>query len=307
MTGGILMNILSKLMFPLFGVPLVFSSTVGGRSSSSAATAGGPGAPPKFLNVIHMALQPGKNSAHAEQEAAIVRGYRESKIPVYWLEWDSVTGPSGALYLNLFDSFEQAENAGAAMGAGLAANPKLAKMQEQLLLDNVTSLQTVFTLLREDLGYGTVNFAKARLLRVTTIEVRPGHEGEFVEAARSIRAASEKAHADVAWAVYEVNAGMATPAFLFITPMRSMKEIDAAVARRNLYEDAKGDVFQQRLREIARLAYATTESEIYSVGREQSHVSKEFAEEDPEFWKAPAEKSSKKEGSADLEALKKNP
>jgi len=300
------MKVFKKLVFLFFGLSLGLSPMVRGQSTSSAATAG-PGAQPKFLNVIHMALQPGKNSAHAEQEAAIVRGYSESRIPVYWLEWDSVTGPSGALYLNLFDSFEQAENTGAAMGAGLAANPKLAKMQEQLLLDHVTSLQTVFTLLRDDLGYGTVNFAKARLLRVTTIEIRPGHEGEFVEAARGIRAASEKAHAEVAWAVYEVNAGMAGPAFLYITPMRSMKEIDDAVARRNLYEDAKSDAFQQRLREIARSAYTTTESQIYAVGREQSHVSKEFAGEDPKFWERAGDQKSKKEDSPDLVASKKNP
>ena len=292
-----------RVIVAFFIVSLLLTSTL--RPQEPTTVMSSPGAPPKFLNVIHMALQPGKNSAHHEQEAAIVRGYRESKIPVYWLEWDSVTGPSGALYLNLFDSFEQAENAGAAMSAGLAANPQLAKMQGQLLLDNVTSLQTVFTLLRGDLGYGTVNFAKARLLRVTTIEVRPGHEGEFVEAARSIRAASERTHAGVAWAVYEVNAGMAAPAFLFVTPMRSMKEIDDAVARRNLYEDAKGDTFQQKLRDFAQSAYVKTESQIYSIGREQSHVSKEFADQDPEFWSPEATQSSGKAAPSDLAASKK--
>lgn len=65
--------------------------------------------------------------------------------------------------------------------------------------------------------------------------------------------------------------------------MRSMKEVDDAVARRNLYEDAKGDTFQQKLRDIARAAYTMTEGQIYSVGHEQSHVSKEFAVQDPEF------------------------
>lgn len=290
-----------RTVLGFFVVSLLLTSTF--RAQEATTVTSRPGAAPKFLNVIHMALQPGKISAHHEQEAAIVRGYSESKIPVYWLEWDSVTGPSGALYLNLFDSFEQAEKAGAAMGSGLAANPQLAKMQEQLLLDNVTSLRTVFTLLRDDLGSGTVDFAKARLLRVTTIEVRPGHEGEFVEAARGIRAASERAHANVAWAVYEVNAGMAAPAFLYITPMRTMKEIDDAAARRNLYEDAK-DTFQQKLRDIARSAYVKTESQIYSIGREQSHVSKEFAAEDPEFWRPESAQSSGKAAPSDLAASK---
>lgn len=292
-----------RVTLRFFVISLLLASTL--RPQEAAKVARGPGAAPKFLNVNYMTLQPGKTAAHHEQEAAIVRGYREAKIPVYWLEWDSVTGPSGALYLNLFDSLEQAEKTGAAMGSGLASNPQLAKMQEQLLLDNVTSLRTVFTLLRDDLGSGTVDFGKARLLRVTTIEVRPGHEGEFVEAARGIRAASERVHTDVAWAVYEVNAGMAAPAFLYITPMRSMKEIDDAAARHNLYEDAKDDTFQQKLRDIARSAYVKTESQIYSIGREQSHVSKEFAAEDPEFWLRDAAQSSGKTASLDLAASKK--
>lgn len=282
-----------RLVFGSLLVALTFTPVSNAQNTSAlAAATGSPGAPPFFLNVVHMELQPGKNSTHSEQEAAIVRGYAEARIPVYWIEWDSITGPSGALYLNLFDSFEQAAQAGAAMGAGLAAHPDLAKMQEQLLRDNVTSLRTVFTLLRHDLSCGSVNFARARLLRVTTIKVRPGHEGEFFEAARSIRAAKEKAHADAAWAVYEVNAGMPSPTFLFFTPMRSFQEIDDSVARRNLYEDNQSDALQLKLREIARSAYISTESQIYSVGREQSHVSKEFAAGDPEFWNPPVHTSS---------------
>jgi hypothetical protein len=38
------------------------------------------------------------------------------------------------------------------------------------------------------------------------------------------------------------------------------------------------------MQQIAREAYASTESNLYSIKPEKSHVSKEFAAGDPEFW-----------------------
>lgn len=38
------------------------------------------------------------------------------------------------------------------------------------------------------------------------------------------------------------------------------------------------------MQQIAREAYARTESNLYSINPEKSHVSKEFAAGDPEFW-----------------------
>ena len=298
----------ARLVFGFFLIALVWPPISHSQDSSvTASQTGGSGTPPKFLNIVHETLQPGKNSASDAEEAAILRGYNRAKIPAYWIEWESVTGLPEVLALNFFDSFEQAEQAIGALGAALAAHPELAKMQDHKLQANTISVRNVFTLRRDDLSYGVINFAKARLLRLTTIEVRPGYEAEFVEGARNIVAATKSAGADASWAVYEVNAGMPSPTFLYLTPMRSLKEIDAAAARRNLYEGAKADAFQQRLQEIARSAYASTESQIYFVRRELSHVSKEFAAGDPEFWSPPAEPSSGTTATRKPPALEKKP
>jgi hypothetical protein len=40
----------------------------------------------------------------------------------------------------------------------------------------------------------------------------------------------------------------------------------------------------ERVQRIARAAYAHTESNLYAISPEKSHVSKEFAAGDPEFW-----------------------
>ena len=56
---------------------------------------------------------------------------------------------------------------------------------------------------------------------------------------------------------------------------------------------APGYLFR-RMQQIAREAYASTESNIYVVSPEMSHVSKEFAAENPGFWQQRAGPESSK-------------
>jgi hypothetical protein len=50
--------------------------------------------------------------------------------------------------------------------------------------------------------------------------------------------------------------------------------------------DAEGQEGFQRLQQIAREAYARTESNLYVISPEMSHAGKEFAAADPAFWTA---------------------
>src|SRR5205807_124187 len=64
-----------------------------------------------------------------------------------------------------------------------------------------------------------------------------------------------------------------------------------------LHPGHEGEV-AERMQQIAREAYAQTESNLYAISPEKSHVSKEFAAGDPEFWtprpEAPAKLSIQK-------------
>ena len=48
--------------------------------------------------------------------------------------------------------------------------------------------------------------------------------------------------------------------------------------------DAEGQEGFQRVQQIAREAYASTESNLYVISPEMSQVGKEFAAADPAFW-----------------------
>src|SRR5579872_623726 len=54
---------------------------------SNPATAG----PPKFLNMVHQELKPGRVWEYDELETSIARIYAREGIPVYWVELESIT------------------------------------------------------------------------------------------------------------------------------------------------------------------------------------------------------------------------
>jgi hypothetical protein len=121
-------------------------------------------------------------------------------------------------------------------------------------------------------------------MRVLEVRLRPGHEGEFVESFKLLSAAYEKIEADMPWVVYQANVGMPSPAFLVFVPMRALRENDSYFARAPKLREAEGDAGFDRMQQIARDAYVSTESNLYAISAETSHVPKEIIDGDPDFW-----------------------
>ena len=77
--------------------------------------------------------------------------------------------------------------------------------------------------------------------------------------------------------------GTPSPTFFAFVPMRTLAQNDDLLNLRDLVHEAEGEA-DERMQQIARAAYAHTESNLYAISPEKSHVSKEFAAGDPEFW-----------------------
>ena len=245
--------------------------------------------PPKFLNMVHQELKPGRVWEYGELETSIARIYSREGIPVFWVELESITGPSEVLYLNLFDSADELAKSEKALSAALAAHPELAQTQDRLLQENTSSGTTVLGVRRDDMGYraNTIDFSKMRALRLSTVFAHPGYERAFMETEWSLSEASQKATARTAWAVYEVVGGLPEPAYVIVTPMQSLNEIDDMVEAGQAVKKAEGGALEQHLQELARIAYGTSDTRLFLVGPKASHVSKELAASDPDFWSPP--------------------
>src|SRR5437879_10737688 len=131
----------------------------------------------------------------------------------------SVTGPSEAWFVSGFDSL-------AAWEKDRLDNEKNAVLTAQLdqlgekdgeVLSGVRSIVARY---REDLSYrpGGVNIGQMRYFYVTTFRIRPGHENDYTEANKIVRAAHEKANVPEHWAVYQIISGMHNGTFLAFQP-----------------------------------------------------------------------------------------
>jgi hypothetical protein len=242
-------------------------------------------APPKILVLVHQVFLPGKTAARQKLDMAMSRACEKLKLPNAWIDLEAITGPSERLSFDPFDSFEQIDRAAAEWPKIYAANRQIGPIQEgiQALLSSERSIVAVR---RDDVGYraGAIDLAKARVMRTLEVRVHPGREKDFVDAFKVLAAAYEKTNSDLPWVVYQVNAGMPSPTFLIFVPMHALRQNDDLLSRREAIQAAEGEDGFQQMQQIARDAYETTESNIYAIHPEMSHVQPEFAAADPAFW-----------------------
>jgi len=214
----------------------------------------------------------------------MARACQNLEVPNSWIVMESITGEPEVLSFDPFDSFQQTERPIAEWGTIYATHPELGRLQAQINAALV-SQRTVIAVRRDDLSYraNRIDLSKARFMRVLEVRLHPGHENEFAEAFQKLSAAYEKIESDLPWVVYQVNLGMPSPTFLTFVPMKAVGQNDGLLKIRERLHAAEGEA-AERVQQIAREAYASTESNLYSIKPEKSHVSKEFAAGDPGFW-----------------------
>lgn len=263
-------------------VLLAHASGVRAQTEKPANTAA---APPKILMLVHQQIKFGSEAARQKLEVSITRACNHLDVPNSWIDLQSVTGSPEVLFFDPLDSFEQLDNAFLGWGQILAAHPELGRLQEQIRALE-TGETTVIAVRRDDLGYrvNRIDLSKTRFMRVLEVQVRPGHESDFVESFKLLSAAYERINADMPWVVYQANVGMPSPSFLVFVPMRALKENDSYLARAPRLREAEGDTGFARMQQIARDAYRSTESNLYAISPEMSHVQKEIVDGDPDFW-----------------------
>src|SRR5256886_1534781 len=232
------------------------------------------GVTPNTLLLYRADLVPGKEAAYEQAEADIVRGYANSKIPVYWLALQSATGSPHVLYFDGFDTFAEIEKAGADAAEGLGAYPDVANLQQKLQ-EFVTATRTVMAFRRDDLSYhlNKIDLAKARYVRVSIFQLRPGYEDEFADAFRARARAHETNDIETPWMIYQVHSGLTLPAFLAFQPMDSLGEIDDALDREKKGRHASGEKRPSLTQKWMKDKEVSIETQIYNVSLAMSYLS----------------------------------
>jgi hypothetical protein len=244
-------------------VGIAVASLAAGSAPLAAQSGLLAGAPPRVLKVAHQTLKRGNESAYRALEASIARAYARAKVPVFWIALESPTDGSDILYLNPADSMGEWDQLAGRVREAVAAHPDIEQLQSRLQTLAGRDASSTLTTRRDEVEPLALDasFATMRALRLSVFQVKPGQEGEFVNAARV-----EGGDVD-AWLLYEANAA---PTFMLIAPARSL------TAARHLE-------IPRRLKRLRR-AYTSVETHLYAVSPLMSHVPEPFAAVAP-FWK----------------------
>jgi hypothetical protein len=242
-------------------------------------------APPKLLLLVYRQIKPGAESERHKLETQMSRACDGLSVPNSWIDLEAITGEPKTLSFDPFDSFAQVDQAFVGWSQIYAAHPELAQLQQQIN-SLVTSERTIIAVRRDDLGYRRdfIDLSKMRFMRVLQVRLRPGFENSFEESFKILGAAYERINATTPWVVYQVNVGMPSPSFLVFVPMHALQQNDDLLAWRKDLRQAEGEAAVRHMEETAKEAYESTESNLYAVSPEVSHVTKEFADGDPQFW-----------------------
>jgi len=269
----------------LTGFLLVLFIVLGGLSLAAAQEQG----PPKVLTIIREFVKPGKaGMVHEKTESAFVQAFARAKWPTHYLAVTSLSGKQRALFLIGYDSFAvwEKDSQAAEKNAALSAALDRAGMADGELLSGIDGGTFVYRA-DQSLRAGTVEIGKMRYFEISSFHVKPGHAKDWDEAVKLVTAAYEKMP-EVHWATFEAIYGAPSGTFLVFTPMKSLSEVDKALARDKEFEAAMGEAGMKRLGEPSREAIESSEGNLFQFAPKMSYVSDDWVKADPDFWKPKA-------------------
>jgi hypothetical protein len=248
---------------------------------------------PKVMQIFVEDVKPGRAPAHAKNEAGWPAALRKANNKGYYL---AIGNGREAWYLNPYASFAAVEAQAKADDADAALTAELDRLWaiDGEMLSKVGQMTAV---LNEDLGYrADWDTAKMRYYAVTVVRIQPGYGRDYEALRKLVNAAHDKAKVDERWSVYEVVAGAPDDTYIFFSPMASLAEWDKYEAMHGKeYQEALGEDGRSRIREFNRDAVKSSETKLFSFSPKTSHIPKEMADRDPDFWTPKAAPAARKD------------
>ena len=253
----------------------------------SLAFAQTPPEPPKVLRITRQTIKPGRAAAQERIGTLAAHALARTKYPANVLALSSLSGESEAWLLESHESFASVEEADTFVEKTPALKWSLGQYdaQDGELVSGVRRLLAVY---RKDLSYHGEQLAqdlpKMRYLSVVMVRLHPARDAEFADAVKLVTGSYEKIHSDQPLVIYQLVSGSRGPAYLFFSPMISLKTMDEAPARGRAIRESMGEETAATMLKTSGAVTAASESFLFMLNPRMSYVSKEFAAGDPEFW-----------------------
>jgi hypothetical protein len=231
------------------------------------------GGPPKILQIGREEVKVGKGAAHTAYEAKWTAAVK-AKSKTNYLGMVSMN-TNEAWWITGYDSFAAMEKENAAIDSVQAQfGPGDAEY--------INSSRGMIARFRDDLSYNVGGpLGDAHGFTVTTVRVRPGHNNEYEELRKAVKAGFTKANVTAAhFAVYQVVVGAPGGTFLVFSPFKSLAERDVAMAAPRIFTDEE----DAKLNDLASKSVISSEPQIFTFSPKMSNPSAQMVAAAPEFW-----------------------
>ena len=242
--------------------------------------------PPKILTVTREYTKPGKSGTmHEKAEHGFVEAMTNAKWPTHYLAVESLTGRSRALFFTPYDSFDAWEKDFLAVqkNSTLSAALDRAYAADGDLLSEVDS--AVLMLHEEYSLRPEVDIAHTRYFEITHFQVKPGHDKDWDEIVKLVKAAYEKIPS-VHWSAYQAVYGLPDTSYIIFNPLKSGAEIDQGFAAGKDFEAAMGESGMKKLSELSAAAIESSQTNLFAINPRMSYPFPEWVKANPEFWKS---------------------
>ena len=266
-------------------VRLATSSFLVASAICAAAQDATPPPPPKVLVIQREYLKPGKAGAiHVKSEGNFIKAATDAKWPTHYVAMDSMSGPTRALYMFAYDSFEaygKDQEATAANGK-FAAAIDAASLADGELLTRYDSSTWVYH--PEMSEHANVEVAHQRYWEFNLFTIKVGHEKEWQDLVK-IYVDGYKNAPDTHWAVYESVYGENNGGeWVVITPMSSLDEADKGMDAGNAFFAGLGELGVRNVAELAAHCIESSQKNLFVVNTKESYVDPSWATSAPEIW-----------------------
>jgi hypothetical protein len=241
--------------------------------------------PPNFIQIVREEVKPGKGGAHAKWETGYPRAFAKAKYSNNYTALVTTYGPGEAWYVSRFDSFAQKDKTDKEISGNASLQAELDTL-DQRDGDYLTGIRTIFARYRADLSHRPgVNIPRMHAFSITIVRIRPGHNNDFEDARKIIKAAHEKVGLKDNHSVYQVISGLPAGTFLIITPYKTLADVDTTPQIHGKeYQDAIGEDGDKKLRDLSASGTISAETMFFQVDPKMSYPSKEAVAADPDFW-----------------------
>ena len=274
------MHKLSRFLFAL-SLMLACSFITAAQEKSQANSI------PKVLQITREYTKPYRaGMVHNASESAFVRAMANAKWPTHYLGMTSLSGKQRALFLTSYASLEAWEKDGAAVEKNptLSAAVEAAGVADGAELESVD--QGVFVFNEEMSLRPMADLSQMRFMEVSIYHVRPGHEREWSEAVKIVKAAYEKGVPGSHWGVFNQVYGGEGGSYLVLTARKTLAEVDRGFQVENKqFEAAVGADGTKKLDELIAASVESSLHQLFAFNPHMSYVLDDWIKADPDFWK----------------------